>query len=80
MVQEREKRKFMLELNISRSELEYLIDEWIIGKNSERDRKILKRRLLDGICYEPLAEEFDLSVQQIKNIIYKSQDKLFKHL
>ena len=70
----------MLELNISRSELEYLIDEWIIGKNSERDRKILKRRLLDGICYEPLAEEFDLSVQQIKNIIYKSQDKLFKHL
>lgn len=70
----------MLELNISRSELEHLIDEWIIGKNSERDRKILKRRLLDGICYEPLAEEFDLSVQQIKNIIYKSQDKLFKHL
>lgn len=80
MVQEREKRKFMLELDISRSELEHLIDEWIIGKNSERDRKILKRRLLDGICYEPLAEEFDLSVQQIKNIIYKSQNKLFKHL
>ena len=70
----------MLELNISRSELEHLIDEWIIGKNSERDRKILKRRLLEGLCYEPLAEEFDLSVQQIKNIIYKSQDKLFKHL
>lgn len=80
MVQEREKRKFMLELDISRSELEHLIDEWIIGKNSERDRKILKRRLLDGICYEPLAEEFDLSVQQIKNIVYRSQNKLFKHL
>jgi DNA-directed RNA polymerase specialized sigma24 family protein len=80
VVQEREKRKFMLELDISRSELEHLIDEWIIGKNSERDRKILKRRLLDGICYEPLAEEFDLSVQQIKNIIYKSQNKLFKHI
>ena len=69
----------MKDLNLSRSELEYLIDEWIIGRNAERDRKILKRRLLDGICYEPLAEEFNLSVQQIKNIIYKSQNKLFKH-
>lgn len=70
----------MKDLNLSRSELEYLIDEWIIGKNSERDRKILKRRLLDGICYEPLAEEFSLSVQQTKNIVYKSQNKLFKHI
>lgn len=70
----------MKDLNLSRSELEYLIEEWIIGKNAERDRKILKRRLLDGICYEPLAEEFNLSVQQTKNIVYKSQNKLFKHL
>jgi len=68
------------DLNLSRSELENLIDEWIIGRNAERDRKILKRRLLDGICYEPLAEEFELSVQQTKNIVYKCQNKLFKHL
>lgn len=70
----------MKNLNLPRSELENLIDEWIIGRNAERDRKILKRRLLDGICYEPLAEEFELSVQQIKNIVYKCQNKLFKHL
>lgn len=70
----------MLKREISRSELENLIDEWIIGRNAERDRKILKRRLLDGICYEPLAEEFGLSVQQTKNIVYKTQNKLFKHL
>lgn len=70
----------MLKREISRSELENLIDEWIIGRNAERDRKILKRRLLDGICYEPLAEEFELSVQQTKNIVYKCQNKLFKHL
>ena len=63
--------------DMSRSEITYLIDEWI---HSERDRAILKRRLLDGICYEPLAEEFDLSVRQIKNIVYKAQNKLFKHL
>ena len=66
--------------DISRSELEHLIDEWIIGRNAERDRKILKRRLLDGITYDRLAEEFDLSVRQLKNIIYKAEDRLFSHI
>ena len=60
--------------NIPRSEWEQLIDEWIF---SERDRAILKRRLLDGICFEPLAEEFDMSPRQMKNIVYKAQDRLF---
>ncbi len=63
--------------DLSRSELSAIIDEWIFN---ERDRKILKRRLLDGICYEPLAEEFDLSTTQIKSIIYKNQNVLLKHL
>ena len=65
---------------LSRTELENLIDEWIIGRNAERDRKILKRRLLDGITYDRLAEEFDLSVRQLKNIIYKAEDRLFSHI
>ena len=47
--------------DISNSEIAKTIDEWI---KSERDRKILKRRLIDGICYEPLAEEFEMSVRQ----------------
>jgi DNA-directed RNA polymerase specialized sigma24 family protein len=63
--------------DMSRSEINHLIDEWIF---SERDRSILKRRLLDGITYEKLADEFDLSVRQTKNIVYKSQIKLFKHV
>lgn len=67
-------------MDLSRSELESLIDEWIIGRNAERDRKILKRRLIDGITYENLAEEFDLSVRQLKNIIYKAEDRLFSHI
>ena len=64
--------------NLSRSEIEFLVDEWIVGKNAERNRKILKRRLLEGVKYEALAEEFDLSVRQTKNIIYKAEEKLFK--
>ena len=59
------------------SEVSFLIDEHI---HSERDRKLLKRRLIDGICYEPLAEEFGMSDRQIKRIIYKLQEQLFKHL
>ena len=61
----------------SRSMVSAAIDEWIFN---ERDRAILKRRLLDGICYEPLAEEFGLPVDRIKQIVYKSEAKLFKHL
>ena len=64
----------MKDFNLSRSEIEKLIDDWIFR---ERDRRILKRRLLDGICYEPLAEEFDLSVRQIKNIVYKGENIIF---
>lgn len=64
------------DFNLPRSELEKLIDEWIL---KERDRSILKRRLLDGLTYEALAEEFDMSVRQIKRIVYRTEDRLFNH-
>ena len=63
--------------DISNSQLASAIDEWI---HSERDRKILKRRLIDGICYEPLAAEFDISVRHMKSIVSKAEQKLFKHI
>lgn len=66
--------------DLSRSQIESLIDEWLIGRNAERDRAILKRRLLDGICFEPLSEEFGLSVRQTKNIVYSAEKKIFKHI
>ncbi|MDE7194432.1 MAG: hypothetical protein K2O14_10725 [Oscillospiraceae bacterium] len=65
------------EFDLPRSEISALIDEWIFN---ERDRKILKRRLLDGICYEPLAEEFELSVRQIKTIVCRAQKALFRKI
>lgn len=61
--------------NLSRSQTSNLIDEYIF---KERDRKILKRRLLDGVVYEQLAEEFGMSDRQIKRIVYKLQDRIFK--
>lgn len=73
-----DQKKMKRELDeMSRTEIEGLIDEWI---HNERDRKITKRRLLDGICFEPLAEEFDLSVRQVKNIVYKGEEKIFAHV
>lgn len=64
-------------VNLSRSAVDHLIDEWIF---SERDRAILRRRILDGICYEPLAEEFELSERQVKNIVYKGEKIIFSHV
>ena len=61
----------------SNTDVSNIIDEYI---HSERDRQILKRRFVDGVCYEPLAEEFDMSVSQIKRIIYKNEYKIFKHI
>ena len=61
------------EIDISVSELNSLIDEWIF---SERDRKILKRRLIDGLTYERIAEEFDLSPRYVSTIIYKGIQKI----
>ena len=57
------------------SEIKILIDEYV---HSERDRKILVRRFCDNICFEPLAEEFDLSVRHVKNIVYKYDYILMK--
>ncbi len=63
--------------NLSYSDWEQIIDQYIF---SERDRAIMKRRLLDGIRFEALAEEFCLSVQQTKSIVYKCQDILIRHI
>jgi len=65
---------------ISNSELSAIIDEWIKGRNAERNRSILKRRMIDGICYEPLAEEFGLSVKQVQNIVYKNEYTIYRHI
>lgn len=61
----------------SNSAICQVIDEYI---HSERDRAILKRRLVDGVCFEPLADEFQMSVRQVKNIVYHGQEKVFLHL
>lgn len=67
-------------IDVSRSELDFLINEWIIGKNAERDRAMIRRRLFDGITFERLAEEFDMSPRQTREIIHKAEEKLYRHI
>ena len=59
------------------SQIRELIAEYI---HSERDRKILERRLIDGITFERLAEEFEMSPRQIRTIVHRSEAILFRHI
>ena len=56
---------------MSNSELSAFIDEWVPSK---RNRDILKERLIDGIKISILAEKYELSDRQIKNIIKKFKE------
>lgn len=64
-------------IEYSNSEIIRIINEYI---HNQRNRELLIRRYVDGVCIEPLSEEFGLSVRQVKNIIYKNEDVIFKHI
>ena len=68
------------DFELPKTELEATIDTWVYGRNSERNRKILKRRLIDGETFQNLAEEFDLSIQAVQKIVYKNISKIVKHI
>ena len=59
------------------SRMREVIGEYI---HVEKHRNLLLRRYIDGITYEKLAEEFELSVAQVKRIIYKHENVIFKNL
>ena len=63
-------------MQYTNSQIRSLIAEHI---HSERDRNILCRRLIDGITFERLAEEFEMSPRQIRTIVHKQEEILFKH-
>ena len=70
-------RKTTESYNLSRDELQRVIDQWIFN---ERNRMILSDRLFNGTTYERLAEKYGLSTQQGKTGENKAMDRLEKHL
>ena len=63
--------------NITNSQIKAVIEEYI---HSERDRKILLDRFVNGYTFERIAEIHDMSTVQIKRIVYKNEMTLFTHL
>lgn len=64
-------------MEYTNSQIRGLIAEHI---HSIRDRVILEKRLIDGLTYERISEDMDMSPRQIKNIIYKNEKILFSKL
>lgn len=74
----------MIDLDdVTNEEIEKAIDSWI---HSERDRIILKKRLIDGYTFQQISDHLyiehriELSMRQIKNIVPKLEQKLFRHI
>lgn len=59
--------------DLPRSEIEYLINEWIL---SQRDRKIMYLRLIEGMTIESISEAVDMSPRQVHRIVKKLSAKL----
>lgn len=74
----------------TKSDLEYGINEYIVGKNAERDRIILRYKLIDGLSYvqiadrlandETLSKEYKIEVRQLQRVVSKAEKQLFKHI
>lgn len=76
------KRKYSYE-DISNTQIEDAINDWI---HNEVDRRILRKKLIDGKSYSQICDELYkedktvLTERQIQNRMYKSEDILFRHL
>ena len=64
-------------MEYSNSRIREIIGEYI---HDEKHRKLMARRLIDNVTIDRLAEEFDLSVSQVKRIIWKDSEIIFRHL
>lgn len=74
----------MIDLDdVTNEEIEKAIDSWI---HSERDRIILKKRLIDGYTFQQISDylyaenKIILSVRQMKNVLPRLEQKLFRHM
>ena len=63
--------------NLPKSACEELINQWIFN---EKYRKIIKSRFLDGLTFAELSELYNLSIRQIKYIVYSNMDKIRNRL
>ena len=63
--------------DIKNSDIKIVIDEYI---HSERDRAVLLDKFINNPSFEKLGERHDLSEIQVKRIVYKYADDVYRHL
>lgn len=61
-------------IEYTNSSVARVIDEYI---HSERDRAIIKRRLIDGLSIEDLAEKYNRSPRAMQRKVAKLQTEVF---
>ena len=78
--------------DLNRDQYDHAIDQWILGRNAERDRVILRMYLFDGITFERMQRRLDkmaedlndpkyaLGIDQLKKVVHKRKFQLFKHI
>ena len=64
-------------MEYSNSQAREIIAEFI---HNERDRAVMEDRLINGMVLERLAEKHELSVSQVKRIIWKNSQIIFRHI
>lgn len=61
-------------ITLTNSEIAEKISELI---HSERDRNIMRMKLIDGLTYEKIAEIVDMTPRQIQNIVRFHKNCIF---
>lgn len=59
------------------STIEAAIAEWL---QSEQDRRIMRRALIDHITYAAIAEAEGMSEKQIARRIHRAEDRIYPHM
>lgn len=66
--------------DLTNSQLTNIIDEYVRGFKADRNKSMLKSKLITGMTYEEVAEEYDMSVRQVKYIISNTLQMIVTHL
>lgn len=66
--------------DLTNSQLTNIIDEYVRGFKADRNKSMLKSKLITGMTYEEVAEEYDMSVRQVKYIISNTLQQIVTHL
>ena len=64
-------------MEYSNSQMTEIIAEYIHDK---RNRSVMLSRMIDNDTIERIAEKYELSVSQVKRIIRKNMDIIFRHM